>query len=296
MRATQAYPIPRRTLDTRAYRTIEVTPVTPTAGAEVRGVDLSRPLGEEQFAEIQDAFLRHLVLFFRGQRRLTPEEQIRFGHRFGPLHLHPAAPHAEGYPEVMIVRTDRDSKVHNGETWHSDVSCDAEPPLGSILQIHVLPPWGGDTLWANMYAAYDDLSASLKEILAGLVAVHESDHVYRGRYRDQGAEEDTGKVYPCSEHPVVRTHPETGKQAIFVNRIFTTRLKGLEPAESQALLQFLFRHVESPYYQVRFRWQQDDVALWDNRCTQHLAIWDYWPHERQGHRVAIKGDRPFYRG
>src|SRR5438093_1529875 len=193
MRATQAYPIPRRTLDTRAYRTIEVTPVTPTAGAEVRGVDLSRPLGEEQFAEIQDAFLRHLVLFFRGQRRLTPEEQIRFGHRFGPLHLQPAAPHAEGYPEVMIVRTDRDSKVHNGETWHSDVACDAEPPLGSLLQ-------------------------------------------------------------------------------------------------------FLFRHVESPYYQVRFRWQQDDVALWDNRCTQHLAIWDYWPHERQGHRVAIKGDRPFYRG
>jgi taurine dioxygenase len=290
----QFFPIPRRPIESQCYKTITVKPVAPAIGAEVVGVDLSKPIGDEQWNEIHQAFLRHLVLFFRGQRRLAPDEQIRFGRRFGTLHIHPAAPHVEGFPEVMIIRTQKDSKVNNGEDWHSDVSCDTEPPLGSILQIQLLPQCGGDTCFSNMYAAYDDLSAPMKSFLGGLVAVHESDHVYRGRYADQGVD-DTGKTFPVAEHPLIRTHPETGKQCIFVNRIFTTRIKGLQRPESDALLQFLLRHVENPYYQYRFRWQENDVAVWDNRCAQHLAIWDYWPHERTGNRVTIQGDRPFFR-
>jgi taurine dioxygenase len=290
MRVTRGFAIPRRTVEVHAYRTIAVEPLTPTIGAEVSGVDLSQPLDAVQQAEIHAAFLRHLVLFFRDQQPLTAGAQIRFGRLFGPLHVHPAAPQVEGHPEVMVVRTDKDSKTNNGEDWHSDVSCDVEPPLGSILQVRVLPSFGGDTLFASMYAAYDDLSPAAKALLGGLVAVHESEHFYRGRYG-----EETTKPYPSAEHPVIRTHPETGRQAIFVNRIFTTRLRGLEPAESRALLEFLFAHVENPYYQVRFRWRENDVAFWDNRCAQHIALWDYWPHERSGYRVAIRGDRPFYR-
>jgi taurine dioxygenase len=295
MRATAEYSIPRRTIEPGTYSSIEVSPVTPAIGAEVRGVDLSQALSEAQRSDIRDAFLRHLVLFFRDQKRLAPEEQIRFGRMFGPLHIHPAAPHLDRFPEVMIIHTGKESTYSNGQGWHSDVSCEVEPPLGTMLQVQHLPQFGGDTLFANMYAAYDDLSEGMKQILEGLVAVHESEHVYPQRF---GGQDKSGKVrvYPRAEHPVIRTHPETGKQVIFVNSFFTTRIKGLEPAESDALLQFLFKHVENPYYQVRFRWQANDVALWDNRCAQHIAIWDYWPNERTGYRVSIKGDRPFYRG
>lgn len=291
MLATQTYPIPRRPLEPATYKTIRVTPVTPSIGAEIEGVDLARPLDDEQWAEVHDAFLRHLAIFFRGQKPLTPEQQMRFGRLFGPLHAHPAAPHVEGHPEVMIIRTHKDSRINNGESWHSDVSCDVEPPLGSILQIRHTPPVGGDTMFSTMYAAYDDLSPAMQEFLGGLIGVHESDHVYRGRYDT----DDTGKVFPVAEHPVIRTHPETGRQTIFVNRIFTRRIKGLSQPESEAVLDFLLKHVESPYYQMRFRWQTNDVAVWDNRCSQHIAIWDYWPHERIGHRVTIQGDAPFYR-
>ncbi len=267
---------------------IEIRPVTPAIGAEVRGVDLTQPLDPEQWHKIHDAFLRHLVLFFKGQKRLTPEQQIRFGRMFGELHIHPAAPHLEGYPEVFVIHTDKDSKTNNGEWWHSDVSCDEEPPLGSILQLHVLPPCGGDTMFSSMYAAYDALSAPMRAFLGTLRGVHESEHIYRGRYADRGVD-DAGKKYPSAEHPVIRTHPETGRRAIYVNSAFTTRIQGLEPAESQAILQFLFKHVENPDFQMRFRWEQNDVAMWDNRCAQHMAIWDYWPHERTGHRVTVKG-------
>jgi taurine dioxygenase len=275
-------------------RTIEVTPVTPAIGAEVRGVDLSQALTHSQWTEVHDAFLRHLVLFFKDQKRLSPEQQIRFGQTFGALHIHPAAPHLDGYPEVFVIHTHEGSKTNNGEWWHSDVSCDLEPPLGSILQLHVLPPCGGDTLFSSMYAAYDNLSPRMREFLQTLQARHESEHIYRGRYADRGLD-DSGKAYPSATHPVIRTHPETGKQAIFVNAAFTTRIEGLEPAESQAILQFLFKQVENPDYQARFKWQQNDVVMWDNRCAQHMAIWDYWPHERKGHRVTVKGDRPFLR-
>ena len=291
--ATVPLEAPRGATSAAQYQTIEVRPCTPVIGAEIHGVDLTRPLSDEQWNEIHEAFLRHLVIFFREQERMSPEQQIAFGRRFGELHIHPAAPHLEGYPEVFVIHAHKDSRFANGESWHSDVSCDAEPPLGSILQIHVLPPCGGDTLFSSMYAAYDDLSPRMKTFLEGLAAVHESEHFYRGRYADRGVN-DAGKVYPKAVHPVIRTHPETGKRCVFVNRTFTTRIEGLPEDESRAILQFLFHHVETPWYQTRFTWRQNDVAMWDNRCAQHMAIWDYWPNERKGHRVTVKGERPMF--
>ena len=291
--ATLPLAAPRDAKSTAQYRTIDVRPCTPVIGAEIRGVDLTRPLSEAQWNEIHDAFLRHLVVFFREQRRMSPEQQIAFGRSFGELHIHPAAPHLEGFPEVFVIHAHKDSKFANGESWHSDVSCDVEPPLGSILQIHVLPPCGGDTLFSSMYAAYDDLSPRMKTFLEGLTAVHESEHFYRGRYADRGVN-DAGKLYPKAVHPVIRTHPETGKRCVFVNRTFTTRIEGLPDDESRAILEFLFHHVETPWYQTRFTWRENDVAMWDNRCAQHMAIWDYWPNERKGHRVTVKGDRPYF--
>jgi len=275
-----------------AYRTIDVKPCSPVIGAEIRGVDLTRPVSEEQWSEVHEAFLAHLVIFFRDQTGpMTPEQQVVFGRRFGGLHIHPAAPHLEGHPEVFVIHAHKDSKIANGETWHSDVSCDTEPPLGTILQIHLLPPSGGDTLFSNMYAAYDDLSPRMKSYLDGLCAMHESEHFYRGRYADRGVN-DAGKKYPSAVHPVIRTHPETGKKSLFVNRTFTTRIEGVPEDESRAVLQFLYQHAETPWYQTRFTWRLNDVAMWDNRCTQHMAIWDYWPNERKGNRVTVKGDRP----
>jgi alpha-ketoglutarate-dependent taurine dioxygenase len=268
---------------------VEIVPVSPVIGAEIQGVDLSRPLTPEQFSCIHEAWLRHQVLFFRDQKPLSPEAQIAFGKLFGELHVHPAAPSLDGYAEVMAVRTGPDSKKHFGEVWHSDVSCEEEPPSGTILQMHVLPPSGGDTLFSSMYAVYEGLSNAMRRFLEGLTAEHESEHYYRGRYSGVA---DEGRVYPRAEHPVIQTHPETGQRGLFVNSMFTTRIAQLNPEESQALLRFLFEQVENPYYQTRFQWRRNDVVVWDNRCVQHLAIWDYWPHERKGHRVTVRGSRP----
>jgi taurine dioxygenase len=273
------------------YRRIDVRRYAPVLGAEVRGVDLAQGLDEESFAEIRRALLDHQVLFFKEQREIPPAVQVAIGKMFGELHFHPAAPHMPGHPEIFEIYTHKESKIANGEFWHSDVSCDEVPPLGTILQLHVLPDVGGDTLFANMYAAYDALSPPLKNLLTGLTATHASEHVYRGRYSDRGVE-DRGKIYPQAVHPVVRTHPETGKKALYVNRTFTTRINELSDAESDAFLGFLFDHSEQIDFQIRFRWERNDVAFWDNRCAMHHAIWDYWPQERKGRRVTIKGDRP----
>jgi taurine dioxygenase len=274
-----------------AYRRIEVRRFAPALGAEIRGVQLADGIDAETYREIRRAFLEHQVLFFKEQREIPPAVQVAIGRMFGELHVHPAAPSMPGHPEVFEIHAHKDSKVANGEFWHSDVSCDEIPPLGTMLQIHILPEIGGDTLFANMYAAYDALSPPLQRMLAGLTATHGSEHVYRGRYSDRGVD-DRGKVYPQAVHPVVRTHPETGRRALYVNRTFTTRINELEPAESDALLGFLFGHCEQVDFQIRFRWQRHDMAFWDNRCTMHHAVWDYWPHERKGRRVTIKGDRP----
>ena len=275
-----------------AYRHIAVRSLTPTVGAEIRGVDLREPLPDEVFEEVRSAFLRHQVVFFKEQERLSPDRQIAFARRFGGLHVHPAAPHLEGLPEVFVIHTHKDSKIANGNGWHTDVSCDAEPPLGTMLQLHQLPSQGGDTLFASMYAAWEALSAPMQAFLETMNARHESEHVYRGRYSDRNVD-DAGKVYPESVHPVVRTHPETGRRALYVNCGFTTAIEGLGKAESKALLNFLFEHIEQERFQVRFKWEVNDMAFWDNRCLQHHAMWDYWPEERKGHRVTIQGDRPY---
>ena len=270
---------------------LTVEKLTPHIGAEVLGVDLSRPLDEPTFKQIHGALIENQVIFFRDQH-LTPDQQKAFGRLFGELAVHPAAPGlGEGHPEILVIHADEKSKHVAGENWHSDVSCDPEPPMGSILCMHELPAVGGDTLFASMYAAYDTLSDTMKRFLEPLSAMHEGEHVYRGRY----GLDDRGKTFPKAEHPVIRTHPVSGRKALFVNGGFTTRIVQLSRAESDAVLQMLFRHVETPEFQCRFRWQVNSVAFWDNRCVQHHAMWDYYPQRRHGHRVTIKGDTPFYR-
>jgi taurine dioxygenase len=271
------------------YATITVDKLTPIIGAEIGGVDLSRPLSNQQFDEIHRAFAENLVIFFRDQT-LTPEQHLAFGKMWGELHIHPAAPHEDGLPALMKIHADRNSSRANGEGWHSDVSCDEEPPMGSILYIKQCPPHGGDTLFASMYAAYDALSDRMKAYLEGLEAVHDGEQVYRGTYANLGVADRP--EYPRSTHPVVRTHPVTGRKALFVNRGFTRHIVGVPADESEAILRYLYDHAESPLWQCRFRWTERAVAFWDNRCAQHRAMWDYWPHTRSGNRVTVKGDRP----
>ena len=270
---------------------IRVRPFAPNLGAEVFGITLADGVSAREFDAIRKAFLEHRVLFFRDQTEIPPERHIEFGRMFGDLHAHPAAPGMAGHPEIFEIHAHRDSKVANGEFWHSDVSCDEVPPLGTMLQLHILPPCGGDTMFSDMYAAWESLSAPLQGLLQELTATHQSEHVYPGRYADRGQDDDTISC-PSAVHPVVRTHPDTGRQALFVNRTFTTRINELSEPESRRVLDLLFEHCEQIEYQIRFRWARNDMAFWDNRCCMHRAIWDYWPAERKGRRVTIKGDRP----
>ena len=271
------------------YETISIDKLTPIIGAEIGGIDLSQPLGNRTIDELHRALAENLVIFFRDQQ-ITPEQHLAFGRLFGDLHLHPAAPHAPGHPELMIIHADKDSPRANGEGWHSDVSCDPEPPMGSILYIKQCPPRGGDTLFASMYAAYEALSDRMKQYLDGLTALHDGEEVYRGLYANYGVQDKA--QYPRAEHPVVRTHPVTGRKALYVNRGFTRRILGIPRDESDGVLRYLYEHMENPLFQCRFRWRQNSIAFWDNRCAQHRAMWDYWPHTRSGNRVTVKGDKP----
>ena len=273
------------------YETIEITPMTPRIGAEVSGIDLTKSLGNQQFQELHDALMEHSVLFFRNQD-VDVEQHKNFGRLFGDLHIHPGSPPPPGHPEILIVHADKDSKHIAGENWHSDVTCDAEPPMGSILHLWEVPKSGGDTLFASMEAAYDDLSERMKIYLDGLTATHSGEQIYRGRYNNQ-KHDDTNVTYPRNIHPVVRTHPVTGRKSIFVNKTFTTHINEIPKAESDSVLAFLYSHCAKPDYQVRFKWQPHSIAFWDNRCVQHLALWDYYPQVRSGYRVTVKGDKPF---
>jgi taurine dioxygenase len=276
--------------DGAPYETIAVDKLTPIIGAEISGIDLRAPLGNRQLDEIHRALAENLVIFFRDQP-LTPEQHLAFGRLFGDLHVHPAAPHVDGHPELLKIYADKDSPRANGEEWHSDVSCEPDPPMGSILHIRQCPPRGGDTLFANMYAAYEALSERMKSYLGGLTAIHSGEHVFRGTYANYGVKDKPS--YPKAEHPVVRTHPVTGRKLLFVNRTFTTRILGVPRDESDAILEYLYRHAANPLFQCRFRWRPDSIAFWDNRCAQHHAMWDYWPHTRSGARVTVKGDKPY---
>ena len=272
------------------YNTIKVDKLTPIIGAEIDGIDLSQPLGGAQLEEVQRALAENLVIFFRDQH-VTQQQHMDFGRLFGDLHVHPAAPHEPGLPGLMKIHADKDSPRANGEGWHTDVSCEAEPPMGSILYIKVCPPKGGDTLFASMYAAHDALSERMKAYLEGLTALHESEHVYRGTYANFGIADKP--VYPSASHPIVRTHPVTGRKSLYVNRGFTRHIEGVPLDESDGILTYLYRHLENPIFQCRFRWRENSMAFWDNRCAQHRAMWDYWPHTRTGNRVTIAGDKPY---
>jgi taurine dioxygenase len=262
-----------------SYHTIEAQKLTPTLGAIIGGVDLAKPLSNTQVEDLHAAIADHQVIFFRDQR-LDPESLRRVGRYFGELQAH-ALKGMEGYPEVRRLHADASSKHVSGEEWHTDMSCIETPPMGSILYMHTLPPLGGDTVFASMYAAYDALSEPMKKYLEGLSATHDGKLAF-GRFDPTGA-------FPIAVHKVIRTHPVTGKKLIYVNRGFTSHINDVPKDESDAVLAYLFKHCENAYFQVRFRWEQHSVAFWDNRCTQHLAVWDYFPNTRSGYRVQIEG-------
>jgi taurine dioxygenase len=272
---------------------IEVLPVTPAIGAEVRGVDLRHPLDPATVRTIERALQDHLVLFFRDQP-LTPEEQIAFARHFGPISVPPFAPKYGTTPE-LIVLDQKSPKGEGADNWHSDNTFMREPPMGSILRAVRLPPLGGDTCFASMFAAYEALSEPIRDLIGGLRAVHDlTKPLQKGIAAGHTTAnlEEMQKKWPPVVHPVVRTHPASGRRALFVNGNSTTRILGLTERENDVLLPFLVDHVRSPEFQCRFRWEVDSVAFWDNRSTQHFAVPDY-SERRVMHRVTIAGDEPY---
>jgi taurine dioxygenase len=281
--------------------TIEVRPISGSIGAEIHGVDLSKDLGQEMFAKIHQAFLDHLVIFFRDQH-LTVDQHIAFARRFGPLIVDPFVKSPEDRPELLVVVREKTEKRVFGEGWHSDNTFLERPPLGSVLYAKEVPPYGGDTAFANQYLAYEELSPALRATLDTLRAIHSpasyNKSIAAGRYgADRAMKLRHDAVMDAAlametEHPVVRTHPETGRKALYVNAGYTTRFKGWTEEESRPLLTYLYEHATKPEYSCRFRWETNSLALWDNRCAMHKAINDYMGQRRIMHRVAAEGDQP----
>lgn len=283
---------------------IEVRPLAGALGAELFGVDLSQPLSNKQFDSIHRAFLDHQVIFFRDQT-ITPEQHLDFARKFGELDIHPFAAGLDDYPEILpVVKEAADTtKANFGGSWHSDVTFYEKPALGSILYALDVPETGGDTLWANMYLAYETLSDGLMEVLDGLKAVHSASRSFglnsRTSQRHQEGAGISMEVRATDEaekevvHPVIRTHPETGQKLLFVNSNFSQRFVGWTEQESEPLLTFLWEHCTRPEFTCRFRWQKGSIAFWDNRCTQHFALNDYHGHRREMHRVTVCGDKPY---
>lgn len=275
---------------------MSVEPVTGSLGATVGGLDLSQPLEPESVSTLRDALNRHHVLFFREQV-LSPAEQVGFARNFGDLGSHPyVEPNAE-HPEVIDIVTEPTDRTNFGGGWHSDVTFLERPDLGSVLYAVEVPPVGGDTLFADQHSAYEALSETMRELLAGLIAVHSPRMQYGGRGFSQRSSamstrgDDDAREREV-EHPVIRTHPETGRKALYVNRAFTSAIKGMHRRESDALLELLFQHGVSERFTCRFRWQPGSVAMWDNRSVQHYALHDYRGQRRRMRRVTIRGDRP----
>lgn len=265
-------------------------------GAQVTGLDLTRPLDRDTHQALHRGLLEHQVLFFREQL-LTPAQQRNAAALFGDLHIHPLYPKIAEQPEILVLDTDLND-LRDNALWHSDVSFIPSPPLGSLLSARHVPPRGGDTLWASCAAAYEGLSAPMHQLLDGLSAVHDLTLSFPlerfGNTSDALQKWDAARAAnPPVTHPVVRVHPETGRKGLFVSESFTTRILGLEPDESDALLRMLFKQVAKPEYSVRWQWRQGDLAFWDNRLTQHYACDDYRPQRRIMHRATILGDRPF---
>jgi taurine dioxygenase len=272
--------------------------LTPTIGAVVEGIDLAGSLDDEIIAQIRAALLKHRVIFFVDQH-ITPLQQRDFAARFGALHTHPLYPGVAEAPELFVLDNHAGNPTDN-DAWHTDVTFIETPPLGAVLYAKQLPAEGGDTLWSNMRAAYEGLSPSLRDFLSQLDAVHDFARGFPAkRTVAQAAGEDkyarAVEEHPPVVHPVIRTHPETGEDSLFVNYGFTERIKGLRRAESDAILAMLFAHIQKPEFQVRWRWKENAIAFWDNRITQHYAVNDYLPNRRVMHRATILGDRPFHR-
>lgn len=278
---------------------MHVTPLSPSLGALISGIDLSQPLGGETVLGIRQALLAHEVLFFEDQD-LTPQQQRGLASRFGPLHLHPIRPSVPGVPEVLVLDNQPASDTDTGAWRRADVTFIETPPMGSMLYARHVPSEGGDTLWSSMRAAYAALSPSLLTFLQPLDGEHDftrsfpPDHLTAmnvGIERYAWARRE----YPPVVHPLVRTHPETGREGLFVNSGFTTRIPGLTKVESAKILELLSEHIQRPEFVIRWRWKPNTLAFWDNRVTQHYTVDDYQPQRRLMHRVTILGDKPFNR-
>jgi taurine dioxygenase len=272
--------------------------LTPAIGARIGDVDLSESLDDADIAEIRGLFLKHRVIFFENQN-LSPQQHRDFAARFGAFELHPFYQAHPEYLELVVLDTGAHSPTDN-DHWHTDMTYAREPPMAGILYSRLLPPHGGDTLWADMHAAYLALSGSLRSLLDPLDAVHDLARAFPVEHRavqTSGSDKYEEKMRANLPvlHPVVRTHPETDEDCLFVNEGFTTAIRGLAKKESDDLLAFLFAHVHKPEFSVRWRWKPNTLAMWDNRSTQHYAVNDYLPHRRVMHRATLKGSRPYNR-
>ncbi|MCB1653909.1 MAG: taurine dioxygenase [Pseudomonadales bacterium] len=275
---------------------LTITPISSALGAQIDGVDLTRPLSPLQRDAIEQALLEYQVIFFK-QQSITPQQQARFAANFGDLHIHPIYPNVPEQPEVLVLDT-AVTDVRDNAVWHTDVTFLPTPALGAVLSAKQLPAFGGDTLWASGIAAFEGLSRPLQVLLDGLTATHDFTKSFPlerfgSTPEDLQRWEQTRKNTPPLSHPVIRTHPVSGRKSLFVNEGFTTRINELSEAESEAILKLLFAHSTRPEYTIRWRWQENDVAFWDNRVTQHYAVDDYRPNRRVMHRATILGDAPF---
>jgi taurine dioxygenase len=276
-----------------AYKRIKLRPISGSLGTEIHGVNIA-DLDDETFAEIKHALLEYLVIFFRDQD-ITPDQQITFGRRFGDLHIHPFIPNLPGHEEIIRLWAESgdEENLRLANAWHPDLSYTSDPPLAAILRARQVPSRGGDTMWVNLYKAYDTLSDRMKEFIQDLKAVHDVTKTYRRQELQQkgGAERywNTFQKSPPVEQPLVKVHPETGKKLLYISQLTTTHIVDLNPAESDAILEMLFKHLEWKELQCRFYWEKDSIAMWDNRCTVHYAVRDY-TEPREMHRVTVLGD------
>jgi taurine dioxygenase len=276
-----------------SFRSITVQPIAGALGAEIGGVDLATDLPAATVADIRRAWLDHLVVFFRDQH-LDPAAFLAFARRIGEPVEYPFVTGIEGFPEIIAVSKLPHETVNFGGIWHSDTVYLERPPMGTMLVAREVPPYGGDTMFSNMYAAYDALSPGMQRLLQGLRAVNSSaladvSKTREDRIRDSG--NGAEREY-LSEHPVVRTHPETGRKGLYVNVAHTLRFVDMTEAESRPLLRFLFEHAVRPEFTCRFQWRVGSVALWDNRCAMHNPVNDYHGHTRTMHRITLAGDVP----
>ena len=270
---------------------ISVRCLTSSIGAEVNGLDLSRPLATATVAEIRRALLEHLVIFFHDQS-LTPNQLVEFASQFGqPIEYPFAEPLGDNRFVVPIIKQESEA-LNFGGSWHSDTVYLQAPPMGTMLHARQVPPVGGDTLFANQYLAYESLSVGMKRLLDGLTGIHRSDKLDASRKVLQDVPREPDANTKTAEHPVIRTHPESGRKALYVNVSHTTRFGGMTAAESAPLLEYLFRHQVKSEFCCRFRWQIGSLAFWDNRCTLHYPVNDYHGYRREMHRVILAGERP----